>query len=140
MRRKLMVAIFALSIAVVFAGTASAESGGDAVAFARVRRDGKVASFGGSRAGSAIGRRIGQGHYEIVFKGSYPGEISPTDLTVIASTEFRNAPAILPVANANPTRADHENVVVEIEVWDTATEEFVDDDCYVAIFLGRHAR
>jgi hypothetical protein len=139
MPRRLLVAIVALWMAVVMGGIASAESSGDAIAFARIRRDAKVSSFGGSRATSASGRRIGQGHYEVVFKGSYPGEISPSDLVVITSTQLRTTPAILPVSNANATRADHENVVVEVEVWDTATEEFVDDDCYVAVFLGRHA-
>jgi len=119
-------------------GATGAPPDGFVVAFARIRADGTLASFGGSRTTVAAAQRAvgaGPGDYVVTFLGDYPADVWGERLTVLASAESRS----FHVADAWVRSASAGMIQLEVYAWSSPVPQPSDDDVFVAVLYGRAA-
>lgn len=116
-------------------GATGAAPDGFVLAFARIRADGTLASYGGSRTTVATAQRAGggPGDYLVTFLGQYPADVWGERLTVLASAESRN----FHVADAWVRSAAAGMIQLEVYAWSSPVAQPSDDDVFVAVLYGR---
>ena len=119
-------------------GPTGLSADGFVLAFARVRADGTLASFGGTGTTVAASQRnvgAGPGDYVVTFFGSYPADVWGERLTVLSSAESRS----FHVADAWVRAATPGVIQLEVYSWSSPVPQPSDDDVFVTVLYGRAA-
>ena len=127
-RTRTHVLLASVFVLVLFgAGSASAQS-----AFAKVRADCTVATFGGSDTSNASAVHSSVGQYTVTFTGAYLATITPDDVVINTTAESLN----YGVTNTFVVSASPNQIVIYVYVWTSSTLTYLDNNIFISVNVG----
>lgn len=127
LRKKTLLVVFVFATIVLSSSSLAAQS-----AFAKVRANGTVATFGGTDASSATAVHSATGQYTVTFNGTFLPTITNDDVVINTTAESFN----YGVTNAFVISANPAQIVIYVYVWTSSNLNLLDNPIFITINVG----